>query len=207
MFYKAAERDHNLLPHDPIKTIVAPWPIGWISSLSEDGKPNLAPYSYFNAVCGAPHLVMFSSDSEKDSVANIRKTGEFVANYASMELAEAMNASSVDAPHGVDEFNYAGLEAEPSQMVAPPRVKGIAAALECKLTQIVQPVDIQGSKTASFMVIGQVVGIYIDDAMIVDGRFDVTLARHITRMGYRDYLGPDGYFEMIRPKWDGPGSR
>ncbi|MCB1461793.1 MAG: flavin reductase family protein [Nitratireductor sp.] len=203
MFYEPANRDRDLLPHDPFKAIVAPRPIGWISSLSEDGKPNLAPYSFFNAICAAPPMVMFCSDSEKDSVANIRRTGEFVTNYVGAAFTEAMNMTSIDAPHGVNEFELAGLHHEPSHLVAPPRVAGIAAALECRLAQIVELVDAQGSRTASIMVIGEVVGVYIDDAMIREGRFDVAAAGHLTRLGYRDYQGPEGYFEMIRPNWRG----
>lgn len=200
MFYETARRDHGL-PHDPFKAIVAPRPIGWISTLSANGAANLAPYSFFNAVSSRPDLVMFSSETEKDSVSNIRRTGEFVTNYAGADFAEAVNATSVDAPHGVSEFDHAGLATEASHLVAPPRIAGIAAALECKLAQIVELTDAAGNPANATMVIGEVVGVYIDDAMIRDGRFDVSLARHITRLGYHDYQGPDGYFEMIRPKW------
>ncbi|MCG6858597.1 MAG: flavin reductase family protein [Salaquimonas sp.] len=200
MFYETSKRDHGL-PHDPFKAIVAPRPIGWISSVSADGIPNLAPYSFFNAVSSRPDLVMFVSDGVKDSVTNIRQTGEFVANYVSAEFAAAMNESSIDAPNDVNEFELAGLGREPSRLVAPPRVAGVAAALECRMTQMVEPVDLQGNWVGSVMVIGQVVGVYIDDAMIRDGRFDVGFARHVTRMGYRDYHGPEGYFQMQRPRW------
>ena len=206
MFYETSVRDHGL-PHDPFKAIVAPRPIGWISTKSEKGEVNLAPYSFFNAVGSRPDMVMFASDTLKDSVTNIRQTGEFVCNYVSADFTEAMNETSTDAPLGVDEFEVAGLTKVASRLVAPPRVEGVAAALECKATQIIEVTDIEGSKTGSIMVIGQVLGIHIDDAMIRDGRFDSQAARHITRMGYRDYLGPDGYFEMMRPNWQGPGSR
>lgn len=204
MFYETARRDHGL-PHDPFKSIVAPRPIGWISSLSLDGVANLAPYSYFNAVCSRPDLVMFSSEGLKDTVRNVRVSGEFVANYVSADMAKVMNASSVDAPHGVSEFDYAGIAREDSRLVAPPRVAGALAALECKVTQIVELTDVEGKPAGSIMVIGQVIGVHIDDKVIRDGRFDPELARPVARMGYRDYLGPDGYFEMIRPSWADQG--
>lgn len=205
MFYETARRDHGL-PHDPFKAIVAPRPIGWISSISASGAVNLAPYSFFNAVGGRPEQVMFSSETEKDSVANIRETGEFVANHVSAELAEAMNRTSVPAPHGVDEFEYAGIEKAPCRLVRPPRVALAHAALECRVTTILNLRDLDGRETGAIVVIGQVVGVHIDDAVLRDGIFDVTLARPVTRLGYMDFGGPDGYFSMIRPKWTGEDS-
>lgn len=205
MFYETAKRDHGL-PHDPFKAIVAPRPIGWISTISAAGEVNIAPYSFFMAVRSRPDMVMFCSDGVKDSVTNIRQTGEFVTNYVSQAFAQAMNETSIDAPHGVDEFELAGLTSEASRLVAPPRVAGVAAALECKTTQLIELTGLDGAATDSVMVIGQVVGVHIDDAMISDGRFDVEKARHVARLGYRDYQGPDGYFEMQRPRWREPGS-
>ncbi len=202
MFYETARRDHGL-PHDPFKAIVAPRPIGWISSISKAGAVNLAPYSFFNAVGGRPELVMFSSEGEKDSVANIRETGEFVTNNVSAELAEVMNQTSVPAPRGIDEFEYAGIEAASCRLVRPPRVARAHAALECRATQILELEDLEGRKTGAIMVIGQVIGVHIDDAVLTDGIFDLSKARPVSRLGYLDFEGPDGYFAMNRPKWTG----
>lgn len=201
MFYKTARRDHGL-PHDPLKAIVAPRPIGWISSMSRSGKVNLAPYSYFNLVSSRPDLVMFSSEGEKDSVTNIRQTGEFVCNHVGAHLAEKMNSTSVAAPHGVDEFQLSGLKPLESRLVTPPRVAGAFAALECKLVEEVRLRDLAGEPAGAIMIIGEIVGVHIDDAVLRNGRFDVELAKPVTRLGYRDYDGPDGYFEMIRPRWE-----
>jgi len=202
MFYETANGDHGLA-HNPFKALVAPRPIGWISTISESGKPNLAPYSYFNAVGSAPDMVMFSSQEWKDSVENISRTGEFVCNYVSEDMLDAMNASSASAPHGIDEFELAGLEKAPSKLIAPPRVSGVAAALECKKTDIVEMKDLEGTSTDHFMVIGQVIGIHIDDAFIKNGRFDIEKAKPLTRLGYMDYAKFGSIFELFRPKWKG----
>ncbi|MGI9402207.1 MAG: flavin reductase family protein [Rhizobiaceae bacterium] len=202
MFYDTQAHEHGL-PHDPFKAIVAPRPIGWISTISAAGHVNLAPYSFFNAISSRPDLVMFSSEGVKDSVKNVRETKEFVANYASHELADEINMTSAPAPHGMNEFQIAGLEEVPSKLVRPPRVAEALAALECKFVQEVELKDIDGNSADSFMIIGQVVGVYIDDRAIKDGKFDVNIARPMARLGYRDYHGPSGYFEMTRPDWDG----
>ena len=116
MFYEP--RNGHGLPHDPFKAIVAPRPIGWISSISAKGEVNLAPYSYFNGVMSRPPVVMFSSEGRKDSLAFIRETGEFVCNLATWDLREAMNVTSAPVARGVNEMQKAGLEAAPSRIVA-----------------------------------------------------------------------------------------
>src|SRR5437764_4581470 len=121
------------LPHDPFKAIVAPRPIGWISTTDPDGRVNLAPYSFFNAFCDAPPIVGFSSSGRKDSQRNVEATGEFVANLATRRQAEAVNLTSAALPHGVNEFEAAGLAAAPSRLVKPPRVADAPAALERRL--------------------------------------------------------------------------
>jgi flavin reductase (DIM6/NTAB) family NADH-FMN oxidoreductase RutF len=204
LFYETARGDHGL-PHDPVKAIVAPRPIGWISSISADGDVNLAPYSFFNIVSSRPALVIFSSEGLKDSVNNIRDTGEFVANHAGYHLARQINTTSVSAPPGIDEFEYAELDKAECRLVRPPRVAQAYAALECKLVREIELRGLDGASVGAIMIIGQIVGVHIDDRVIRGGRFDVTLARPITRLGYRDYHGPDGYFEMIRPEWDSEG--
>lgn len=200
MFYETAKRDHGL-PHDPFKAIVAPRPIGWISTLSANGAANLAPYSFFNAISGRPEMVMFSSEGEKDSIANIRETGEFVVNYLSETLVEAMNATSSPAPHGTDEFALAGLEKAACRMVRPPRVAAAFAALECRRTSLIALHDIDGRPTGAVMAIGQVVGVHIDEAVITAGMFDVAKARPVARLGYRDYMRAGEIFSMDRPSW------
>ena len=135
MFYEPDKRDKSVLPHDPFKAIVAPRPIGWITSMSAKGEVNLAPYSYFNGVNSRPNLVMFASEGAKDSVSFIEETGEFVCNLATWDLREAMNATSAPLPRGVNEMERAGLEPAPSRLVKPPRVQASPCALECKLHQ------------------------------------------------------------------------
>lgn len=203
MFYTPQSRDRSVLPHDPIKAIVAPRPIGWISTLSKDGVANLAPYSFFNAVGGMPPMLMFSSEGLKDSARNAAETGEFVFNYASKHLEEEMNASSLPAPSGVSEFEHLNIASTASKTVSPPRVANVCAAMECKVTSVIETVDVEGSKTGAVIVVGQVMGVYIDENFIRDGRFDVTLAKPVTRLGYLDFGYSDGLHELPRPGWDG----
>lgn len=201
MFYEPS-KGHGL-PHDPFKAIVAPRPIGWISTLSASGTHNLAPYSFFNALGTHPHLVMFSSEGDKDSVTFARETGEFVCNLVGRALVDKMNATSVDAPRGTSEFDYAGLEMAPSRLVAPPRVREALAALECKVTEILQPKGLDGKAVDRFLVIGEVVGVYIDEAAMTDGLFDIVKAGTVSRLGYMDYTSVTETFQMRRPKWEG----
>jgi len=199
MFYEP--KNGHGLPHDPSKAIVSPRPIGWVSTLSGEGALNLAPYSFFNALTTSPFLVMFSSEGEKDSVVNSRATGEFVINLASRDLAEAMNASAIDAPPGTSEFDYAKLQTAPSKLVAPPRVARAHAALECKVTQIFQPTGLNGETSAATVVIGEVIGVYIDDDVLTNGLFDVVKAGNLARLGYMDYTSVTETFAMRRPRW------
>ncbi len=200
MFYEPDNRDASL-PHDPIKAIVAPRPIGWISTLSRNGIANLAPYSFFNAIGSHPPLLMFSSEGRKDTANHAIEMGEFVFNYVSQDLAEIMNQSSISAPDGVSEFEHVGIDSAPSKLVAPPRVANAVAALECKVTNVLEPVDVSGEKTGVIVVIGQVVGVHIDDAVIRDGRFDVALAKPVSRLGYLDYGHTSDMHERVRPNW------
>lgn len=195
VFYEPGSRDRDLLPHDPFKAFIAPRPIGWVSTLGASGAVNLAPYSYFNAVCDTPPTVMFSSNGPKDSVTFAREGGEFVWNMATWDLREAMNLTSANLPRGSSEFEHAGLELAPSRLVAPPRVAAAPVSLECKVSQVVEVAD--GPNIVTF---GQVVGVHVDEAAIVDGRVDITRLRPIARCGYRgDYTVVDSVFEMLRP--------
>ena len=200
MFYACDKRDRGLLPHDPFKAIVAPRPIGWISSISATGEVNLAPYSFFNGVNSRPPMVMFASEGRKDSVRNIEETGEFVCNLATWDLREAMNATSAPLPHGVNEMERAGLAAAPSVLVKPPRVAAAPCALECKLVRIVplethrhQPVD-------GHVVFGEVIGVHIDDRYLVNGVLDTAALKPIARCGYDQYAVVEALFSMTRPE-------
>jgi flavin reductase (DIM6/NTAB) family NADH-FMN oxidoreductase RutF len=199
MFYETAKNNHGL-PHDPFKAIVAPRPIGWISSLSANGELNLAPYSYFNGVSSKPPCVMFASEGHKDSIANISETREFVCSLATWELREHMNATSATVAREVDEFVLAGLNAAPSNLVKPPRVAESPCALECKLVKIVNLGDDDPTLADRQIVIGKVVGIHIDEQFIRDGILDTAAMKPIARCGYRNYAVVLDQFEMIRPK-------
>lgn len=198
MYYETARNDHGL-PFNPFKAIVAPRPVGWISSLNKSGQPNLAPYSFFNAISDAPPMVMFSSSGYKDSVANIDETGEFVCNMASWDLKDAMNTSSAPLEHGVSEFDAAGLEMADSHLINAPRVAAAATALECKHLWTKRMSDKDDQETESWVVFGQVVAVHIDDNFVVDGRVDVTRIRPMARLGYKDYAVVNEVFEMGRP--------
>ena len=199
MFYEP--KDGHGLPHDPFKAIVAPRPIGWISTRNSSGALNLAPYSFFNAFSTDPYLVWFSSEGPKDSVTFARETGEFVVNLVSAGLFETMNASSVDAPRGVSEFDFAGLTPVESNMVSPPRVGEAHAALECRLTDVQEPKGLDGEWAGVYLVMGEVVGIHIDESMLTDGLFDIAKAGNVARLGYMDYLKTTNIFSARRPVW------
>lgn len=200
LFYATAENAHGL-KHDPFKAIVAPRPIGWIGTKARDGRRNLSPYSFFNAVSDAPKLVMFSSSGHKDSVTNIEESGVFTCSLASRDLAERMNASSVAVPRGVDEFAIAGLTPVAGRLVDAPYVGEAHAALECRMTQILRPVDLDGRESDNWVVFGQVVGIHISQEILRDGMIDMAAARPLGRMGYMDYCdGGTDVFAMTRPK-------
>lgn len=198
MFYEPIKRNHGL-PHDPFKAIVAPRPIGWISSVDKAGHVNLAPYSFFNGVATFPPMVMFASDGFKDSVRNISETMEFVCNLATWDLRDAMNKSSESVPHDVNEFELAGLTQAPSKLVKPPRVAEAPCALECKATQIVQMRGADGSPRDNYVTFGEVVGIHIDEKYIKNGILDAAALKPIARLGYRDYSVVTELFQMTRP--------
>jgi flavin reductase (DIM6/NTAB) family NADH-FMN oxidoreductase RutF len=190
------------LKHDPFNAIIAPRPIGWISSRDGSGNINLAPYSFFNAFCYHPPIIGFSSTNWKDSAGNIQDTGEFVWNLATMDLAKQMNATAAHVARDVDEFKVAGLTAAPCRLVNVPRVAESPVAFECKLTQVVQLQGANGEKAQAWLTLGEVVAVHIDKAFIKDGVYQTGLAHPIVRAGRRgDYfeIKPENMFEMIRP--------
>jgi flavin reductase (DIM6/NTAB) family NADH-FMN oxidoreductase RutF len=195
-------RNGHGLKHDPFNAIVAPRPIGWISSRGAKGNVNLAPYSFFNGFCYKPPIVGFSSTSRKDSVQNIEETGEFVWNLATMDLAKQMNATAAHLARDVNEFEVAGLTQAPCRLVKVPRVGESPVSFECKVTQIIQLQGANGEKAQAWLTLGEVVGIHIDKAMVKDGVYQTQLARPIARAGRKgDYfvMTPETMFEMIRP--------
>jgi flavin reductase (DIM6/NTAB) family NADH-FMN oxidoreductase RutF len=201
LHYYEPKNGHGL-KHDPFNAIIAPRPIGWISSRDAKGNVNLAPYSFFNGFCYVPPIIGFSSTSRKDSVANIQETGEFVWNLATMDLAKQRNATAAHVAREVDEFSIAGLTPVPSKLVNVPRVAESPVSFECKLTQVVQLQRADGKKVDSWLTLGEVVAVHIDKAMIREGVYQTALARPIVRAGRRgDYfeIRQDAMFEMPRP--------
>jgi flavin reductase (DIM6/NTAB) family NADH-FMN oxidoreductase RutF len=193
-YFYQPEKGHGLR-HDPLNSIVAPRPIGWISTSSATGVRNLAPYSFFNLFNYIPPIIGFSSSGWKDSAANIAATGEFVWNLATRDLAEAMNASSATVDAGVDEFDLAGLDAAPSRLVAPPRVAASPVSFECRHTQTVRLESAEGSEIDQWVIFGEVVAVHIDPALLDDGVYVTSRARPIVRGG-----GPGDYFEITEDR-------
>ncbi len=207
MHFDTSTNAHGM-KHDPIKALVAPRPIGWVSSVGRDGSRNLAPYSFFNMVSDRPPMVMFSSSGRKDTLRNIEETGEFTCSLATWDLRDAMNLSSATVPYPVDEFELAGLEAAPSMRVRPPRVALSPAALECTLWKtLAMPVDPARPEHVSTVVFGTVVAVYIDEAVIRDGRVDTAAIRPLARLGYMDYatVTAESMFTLNRPRVDADG--
>ncbi len=200
MHYDAIENRHGL-PHDPLKALLVPRPIGWISTISKSGLVNLAPYSFFNGVGEKPGYVVFGSAGLKDNLRNIEEIGEFTCSLATYELRDQMNTTSAPVPYGEDEFPLAGLTAAPSLYVKPPRVKESPAALECRHFQTIALPGAGRYQQNYHLVIGLIVGIYIDDRFIKDGRVDTAGMMPIARLGYMDYsvVRPDTIFTIERP--------
>jgi flavin reductase (DIM6/NTAB) family NADH-FMN oxidoreductase RutF len=203
MYFRPGLHKEAGLSFSPIKAIVSPRPIGWISSSGKDGSINLAPYSYFNAISELPPMVMFSSAplgnaQHKDSLRNVIETEEFVVNVVSAALVDAMNITSADLAYGQNEFTAAGLEMADCNTVKVPRVAAAPAALECKLWKVIElPKPETGG--AGVMVISTITGIHIADETVKDGKIDVTSYQPLARLGYMDYARIDDVFEMPRP--------
>lgn len=200
-FYEPS-KGHGLA-HDPFNAMVAPRPIGWISTRDSAGQLNLAPYSFFNAFNYRPPIVGFSSIGFKDSVRNVEATGEFAWNLATRPLAEAMNATSATVGPEVDEFALAGLTPVASRLIGVPRVDESPVSFECRLSQLIQLQGADGRKAHAWLVLGEVVGVHIAARLLTDGTYDTAAAQPITRGGgAADYFAiePGNRFRMIRPK-------
>jgi len=201
--YSYEPKNGHGLPHDPFNAIVGPRPIGWISTQSKAGVINLAPYSFFNAFNYVPPIIGFSSVGYKDTLRNIEQTGEFVWNLATFDLVEAMNQSCAPYPAEVSEFDATGLEQAKSILVAPPRVAKAKVAFECKCTDIIQLKGISGEKVQTWLVLGEVIEVHIDKALLKDGIYDTAEAGHVLRGGGpADYftVGKEQLFKLYRPK-------
>lgn len=186
-FYRP-EAGHGL-KHDPFNSIIAPRPIGWVSTKNASGQVNLAPYSFFNAFNYLPPIIGFSSIGFKDTVKNAQESGEFCWNLVSRSQVEAMNETSAMVSSDTDEFELAGLSKCESSIVAAPQVADCPVVMECKTTQIVQLQSARGEKLETWLVLGEVVGVHIAETLIVDGIYETTRAEPVMRGG-----GPADYF-------------
>lgn len=204
MFYEP-RLGNSGLAIDPLKALVVPRPIGWISSVDLAGNVNLAPYSFFNLVADSPPVVFFAPTGSKpdggikDSRRNAEATGAFVVNLVTYDLREAMNATSAHLPAGQSEAAAAGLDMVPSEIVAPPRVAASPVALECRYLKTVSLPTLDPAEPND-VVFGEVIGIHIDDALISEGRVDIARARPIARLGYSLYTVVESTFAMKRPR-------
>ena len=202
-FHFYEPRNGHGLPHDPFNAIVGPRPIGWISSRSKAGALNLAPYSFFNAFNYTPPIVGFASIGYKDTVRNIEETGEFGWNLATRALSEAMNQTCAAVAPEVNEFELAGLNAAPSRLISVPRVAESPVSFECRCTQIVQLQGVNGDKVQTWLILGEVVAVHINQSLLKNGVYDTAAAGHVLRGGGpADYftIGPEQLFHMHRPK-------
>ena len=203
MFYETRTNGHGLR-NNPFKSLIVPRPIGWITSIDKQGRVNLAPFSFFNAVAEEPPMVMFAPGGRKadrhikDSRANVEETGEFVCNLSTWELRDAMNLTSANLAVGEDEMKHAGLTPAPSALVKPPRVKESPVHFECRLWKVID-LPSHDKDEPHCMVVGEVVGVHIDDALIKDQRVDIVAAQPIARLGYSEYSVVDSKFSMRRP--------
>lgn len=201
MYFYQPSQGHGL-PHDPLNAIVGPRPIGWIASCDAEGRPNLAPYSFFNCFNYHPPIIGFASSGWKDSVRNIVETGEFVWNLTTRQLASAMNETSASLPHGEDEFLRAGLTKAESRVVNVPRVAESPVNFECRLSQCIQLTAANGAEIETWLVLGEVVGIHIDESLLHDGIYQTAKAQPVLRAGGPTAyfaIGEDQRFDLVRP--------
>ncbi len=201
MYFYQPSQGHGL-PHDPLNAIVGPRPIGWIASCDTEGRPNLAPYSFFNCFNYHPPIIGFASTGWKDSVRNIVETGEFVWNLTTRELASAMNETSASLPHGEDEFLRAGLTKAVSRVVKVRRVAQSPVNFECRLSQCIQLTAANGDSIDTWLVLGEVVGIHIDESLLQDGIYQTAKAQPVLRAGGPTAyfaIGEDQRFDLVRP--------
>jgi flavin reductase (DIM6/NTAB) family NADH-FMN oxidoreductase RutF len=201
MYFYEPAKGHGL-PHDPLNAIVGPRPIGWIASLDGQGRRNLAPYSFFNCFNYRPPIIGFASSGWKDSVQNIVESKEFVWNLTTRDLAVQMNETSASLAHGEDEFARAGLTPAESRLVRAQRVAESPVNFECRLSQCIQLTAADGSPIESWLVLGEVVAVHIDESLLEEGIYQTAKAQPVLRAG-----GPSAYyaisedqrFDLVRP--------
>lgn len=201
MYFYEPAKGHGL-PHDPLNAIVGPRPIGWIASLDGQGRRNLAPYSFFNCFNYRPPIIGFASSGWKDSVQNIVESKEFVWNLTTRDLAVQMNETSASLAHGEDEFARARLTPAESRLVRAPRVAESPVNFECRLSQCIQLTAADGSPIESWLVLGEVVAVHIDESLLEEGIYQTAKAQPVLRAG-----GPSAYyaisedqrFDLVRP--------
>ena len=202
-FYSYEPAKGHGLAHNPFSAIVAPRPIGWISSRDAAGHVNLAPHSFFNAFCYTPPIIGFSSTAWKDTPRNVQDTREFGWSLVTRPLAEAMNATSAAVAHDINEFELAGVTEAPSTLIGVPRVAESPVSFECKLTQMFRLQTKEGQDTESWMMFGEVVAVHIDESLLKDGIYQTGDALPIMRSGgpgdYFD-IRPENKFVMMRPR-------
>jgi flavin reductase (DIM6/NTAB) family NADH-FMN oxidoreductase RutF len=184
---------------------VVPRPIAWVSTVDAEGRCNLAPFSFFQAICPDPPTVIVSvgrraNGERKDTALNALATGEFVVNIVDLALAEAMNATSADFPYGMDEFEMAGLATTPSQRVRPPRVAEAPIALECRLSQ---SLPVGRGPDDYLLLFGEVLALYVRDDLYENGRINHALLQPVGRLAGNQYSKPGEIFDLIRPTWQG----
>lgn len=196
-------KDGHQLDHDPFNSIIAPRPIGWISSKSLSGQVNLAPYSFFNAFNYHPPIIGFSSIGYKDSVKNAADTGEFCWNLVTRSLADSMNQTSAAVDTDVDEFELANIAKGQCKVIDVPYVAQSPVVMECKTTQVIQLQSANNEECQSWLVLGEVVGVHIDRSALKGGIYDTAAMQPVMRGG-----GPSDYFsvselqkfQLFRPK-------
>jgi flavin reductase (DIM6/NTAB) family NADH-FMN oxidoreductase RutF len=195
----------EMQPREVYSTLIraiSPRPIAWVSTISRDGVPNLAPFSFFNGVSSSPPSVVFSpvnhpDGRKKDTVVNIESNRQFVINMVPFSLAEQMSQTSAEYAHGVSEFESAGVTSVASQRVAPPRVAQAPIQVECELIQIV---TVGEGPLSANLVIGKILLMHVDDEVCTDGKIDPQKADLIGRMGGADYCRTTDRFTVPRPK-------
>lgn len=178
-----------------LNSVVIPRPIAWVSSRSAAGVDNLAPHSFFTVACTDPPIVQFTSVGRKDSLANVEATREFVVNFTPEPQFEAVNATSINAPPDVSEFDHVGIAREPSLRVAPPRVAESPVAIECVLHDTLPLGDCT-------VVLGRVVHVAIAEETMRDGRPAADLLRPLARLGGRQWATLGELLEIDRPRWE-----
>ena len=183
---------------------VVPRPIGWISTVNAGGQPNLVPFSFFNVVCPKPPTVLFcpmirgTDGKAKDTLNNVKATGEFVVNIVSENLAAAMVASSVEIAPEVNEFELTGLATAPSIVVRPPRVAESLIHFECKLSQMI---EIGNQPGGGSVVLGEIVHLHVDERVLFgEDKIDLAALKPIGRLAGSAYVRVTDIYEMERPK-------